>query len=61
MNVATNVDISYKRQSSGEYYIFVDGKFYCSSDDYHELMEDIEEIRRSYDTSSGVGLIANAN
>ena len=36
--------ISYEGQSSGEYYIYVDGKFRMSSDNYRELREDIEYI-----------------
>ena len=44
-------EITYKRQSSGEYYIFVDGKFYCSSDNYRELHEDIAEIEKNYNYS----------
>lgn len=36
--------ISYKSQQSGEYYIYVNGKFYCSSDNYRELVEDIKDI-----------------
>lgn len=38
--------ISYRGQSSGEYYIYVDGKFWGSSDNYHELMEDIKDIEK---------------
>lgn len=36
--------ISYRSQASGEYYIYVDGKFWGSSDNYRECMEDISEI-----------------
>ena len=42
--------ISYVSQQSGEYYIYVDGKFECSSDNFRELQEDIKEIEdRLYD------------
>lgn len=36
--------ITYKRQQSGEYHIFLDGKFYCSSDNWQECKADIEEL-----------------
>lgn len=38
--------ITYEGQSSGEYYIYVDGKFRMSSDNYSELREDIEYIEK---------------
>ncbi len=52
-------EITYKRQSSGEYYIFVDGKFYCSSDNYRELQEDIAEIENSYNNNKINGTGSN--
>ena len=36
--------ISYSSQASGEYYIYVDGKFWCSSDNYRELQEDLKDV-----------------
>ena len=56
MNMNRQPEITYKRQSSGEYYIFVDGKFYCSSDNYKELQEDIAEIEKNYsEKENGTG------
>ena len=40
----TNDRISYVGQASGEYHIYLDGKFYCSSDNFQELRQDIEEL-----------------
>jgi len=38
--------ITYESQQSGEYFIYVDGKFRMSSDNYSELREDIEYIEK---------------
>ena len=45
--------ISYQGQSSGEYFIYVDGKFRMSSDNYHELKEDLEEIEKELEEEEG--------
>lgn len=45
----TSDRISYMGQASGEYYIYLDGKFYCSSDTYSELREDIKELDKMID------------
>ena len=39
-----NKRITYKSQQSGEYHIFLDNKFYCSSDNWKECKEDMEEL-----------------
>ena len=32
------------RKLKGEYHIFLDNKFYCSSDNWKECKEDMEEL-----------------
>lgn len=46
-----NDRISYSSQPSGEYFIFVDGEFYCSSDNYKECMEDIEYLLKDFEAA----------
>ena len=41
--------IKYRGQQSGEYYIYVDGKFRMSSDNFTELREDLEYIENELD------------
>jgi hypothetical protein len=31
----------------GVYYIYIDGKFYCSCDNNKELAEELEELKRN--------------
>ena len=40
--------ITYKSQATGEYEIFVDGKYWGKSDNYYDLMEDIEYIEYQF-------------
>lgn len=40
----TDNRISYTSQQSGEYYIYLDNKFYCSCDNFKECREEIEEL-----------------
>lgn len=44
-----NDRISYYRGQSGEYYIVVDGKHYCSCDTIQEVEEEIAEISERLD------------
>ena len=46
----SNPRITYKSQQSGEYYIYLDGQFFCSSDSYTELKEDIMALEAELDS-----------
>ena len=38
------------RNERGVYYIYIDGKFYCSCEDYKELEEEVEDLKRNKTT-----------
>jgi len=45
----TSDRIEYQSQASGEYYVYLDNKFYCSSDNYSEMKEDVMELDAKID------------
>ncbi len=42
-------NIAIRGQSSGEYIVMVDGKFYCTCDNYREAKEEVEELESTLD------------